>query len=199
MLQICDDGRQLKAMGDFKTSLKGYLLLDGGKLAGSCFHRTVVLICEHNAEGAFGLILNKPTENNVGDALSANLSATLKAQKLFLGGPVQPTALSFLHSDTFVPHANVMSGLNLGHSVDALQEIGESYSTTQQVKIFAGYSGWSPGQLEEELKRGSWLTHPASLDIVFSSKSQDLWRKILYGMGPMYRLLANTPDDLSWN
>ena len=185
-------------MGDFNTSLKGYLLLDGGKLAGSLFQRSVVLICEHNAEGAFGLILNKTSENKVGEALVADLPDTLKQQNLYLGGPVQPAALSFLHSDTFVPHANVMTGLNLGHSVDMLQEIGESYSTTQQVKIFAGYSGWSPGQLEDEMKRGSWLTHPASLDLVFSNP-KNIWKKILGEKGPLYRLLADAPEDLSSN
>jgi putative transcriptional regulator len=181
-----------------KNSMKGYLLLDGGKLAGSLFHRSVVLICEHNAEGAFGLILNKVSDNKVGEALSVTLPEKLKKQKLLLGGPVQPAALSFLHTDTFVPHANVMLGLNLGHSVDALQEIGESYSTTQQVKVFAGYSGWSPGQLEQELKRGSWLTHPATLELVFSNPRQ-LWNKILAEKGPLYRLLADAPEDLSWN
>ncbi len=185
-------------MAEFKTSLKGYLLLDGGKLAGSLFHRTVVLICEHNTEGAFGLILNKKSDNKVGDALVADLPDSFKKQSLFVGGPVQPAALSFLHSDTFVPHANVMTGLNLGHSIDTLQEIGESYSTTQQVKIFAGYSGWSPGQLEEEMKRGSWLTHPASLEIVFGNP-QTLWKKVLQQKGPLYRLMADAPEDLSWN
>jgi putative transcriptional regulator len=92
-----------------------------------------------------------------------------------------------------------MAGLNLGHSAEALQEIGESYSTTQQVKVFAGYSGWSPGQLEDELKRGAWLTHPASVDLVFSQSPEDLWKKILSGKGWQYRLLADAPEDLSWN
>ena len=71
-------------------SLKGQLLLDNGTLGGSFFHRTVVLICEHDAEGAFGLILNRPTPNKVGDAIVADLPDTLKAMTLFLGGPVQP-------------------------------------------------------------------------------------------------------------
>lgn len=186
-------------MSETSPSLKGQLLLDGGKLAGSFFHRAVVLICEHNAEGAFGLILNRASDNKVGDALAADLPDNLKSQPLFIGGPVQPSALSFLHSDTFVPHANVMNGLNLGHSLEALQEIGESYSTTQQLLVFAGYSGWNPGQLEDELKRGSWLTHPASLELIFPTKIEDLWRKILQQKGGEYRLISEAPEDLSWN
>src|SRR5271166_6353462 len=99
-------------------SLKGQLLLDGGKLHGSFFHRTVVLICQHDEEGAFGLILNRTSENKVGETLVANLSDTIKDQLLFVGGPVQPATLSFLHSDAFLPEANVMLNLNLGHSLD---------------------------------------------------------------------------------
>ena len=84
--------------GKFK-SLKGQFLLDGGKLAGSYFHRSVVLICQHDPEGAFGLIVNHPTDKKVGEALVADLPDTLKGQPLFLGGPVQPQALSYLPSE----------------------------------------------------------------------------------------------------
>src|SRR5581483_7854564 len=94
-------------------SLRGQFLLDGGKLTGSFFHRTVVLICQHDAEGAFGLILNRPANAKMGEALVANLPDVLKQQPLFIGGPVQPTAFSFLHSDVFIPNANVMLNLNL--------------------------------------------------------------------------------------
>src|ERR1700679_1007847 len=95
-------------------SLKGQLILDGGKLRGSFFHRSVVLICQHDEEGAFGLVLNRTTENKVGEARVANLSENVKEQPLFVGGPVQPGALSYLHSDAFVPDANVMLNLSLG-------------------------------------------------------------------------------------
>ena len=108
--------------------LKGRLLLDGGALHGSFFHRTVVLICEHNAEGAFGLVLNRVAGNKVGEVLVADLPDTLRESPLFLGGPVQPTALSFLHADNFLPDANVFPNLSLGHSLDDLVEIGESFS-----------------------------------------------------------------------
>ena len=148
-------------------SLKGQLILDNGKLRGSFFHRTVILICQHDAEGAFGLILNRSTKNQVGDALVAKLPQAVKDETLFLGGPVQPQALSFLHNDAYLPDANVMPNLNLGHSLDNLLEIADSYSSTQRLKIFAGYAGWSPGQLDDEMKRDTWMTHPASLELIF--------------------------------
>jgi Putative transcriptional regulator len=179
--------------------LKGQLLLDSGELGGSFFQRTVILICEHNAEGAFGLVLNRATGSSVGEMIVADLPDTLKSCPLFLGGPVQPTALSYLHSDAFIPDANVMANLSLGHSLDTLLEIGESFSPTRKIKLFAGYSGWSPGQLEDELKRKAWLTHPATLDLVFEPDPSRLWRMILEQKGWKYKLLSQMPDDLSLN
>src|SRR5271170_3486107 len=126
---------------------KGKLLLDGGDLVGSFFHRSVVLICEHNTEGAFGLVLNRSAGSKIGEVIVADLPDTLKESPLFLGGPVQPNALSFLHADNFIPDANVFPNLDLGHSLDDLMEIGESFSPEKKVKMFAGYAGWSPGQL----------------------------------------------------
>ncbi len=179
--------------------LKGQLLLDGGKLAGSFFHRAVVLVCQHDAEGALGVILNCPAENTLGDSVVADLSEKLTEQTLFLGGPVKPEALSFLHSDLFVPHANVLPHLNLSHSLESLIELGESYSPTQQVKIFAGYSGWVAGQLEDEMLRGAWITHPASVELAFDPDTENLWKKILQEKGWEYQLLARSPEDLSSN
>src|SRR5947209_13778063 len=174
-------------MAEPEQFLKGQLLLDSGQLGGSFFQRTVVLICQHDAEGAFGLVLNRSTGTNAGDMIVADLPATLKSCPLYLGGPVQPSALSFLHTDTFIPDANVMPNLNLGHSLDSLVEMGESFSPTQKVRLFAGYAGWSAGQLEEEMKRKAWLTHPASLDLVFEIKPDQLWQTILRGKGWKYK------------
>ena len=180
-------------------SLKGQLLLDNGRLHGSFFHHSVLLICQHDKDGAFGLVLNRTTGSKVGDGLTANLPEQLKSQALFLGGPVQPQALSYLHSDDFLPDANVMPNLNLDHSLDDLVELGDSFSSTQRIKVFAGYAGWSPGQLDDEMKRDTWLTHPATLDLVFDEKPEELWAKILKLKGWKYRLIAGQPGDLSAN
>ena len=175
-------------MNDPVKTLKGKLLLDGGDLTGSFFHRTVVLICDHSAEGAFGLVLNRSAGNKVGEVLVADLP------------DAQPTALSFLHADNFIPDANIFPNLNLGHSLDDLVEVGESFSAGKKVKLFAGYAGWSPGQLEMEMKRKSWLTFPASLELVFETPPDQLWQKILKAKGGWKnKLLAQMPDDLSLN
>jgi putative transcriptional regulator len=186
-------------MPETNASLQGKIILDGGKLHGSFFHRSVVLICQHDAEGAFGLILNRETENKVGQALVANLPDQVKEQSLFIGGPVQPQSLSFLHSDDYLPGANVMANLNLGHSIDALIDLTESYSGTQKLKLFAGYAGWSAGQLDNEMSREDWLVHAATLELVFHVKPDQLWRNIMKQKDVRSRLLADSPDDLSWN
>lgn len=187
-------------MSENSKYLQGQLLLDSGDLQGSFFQRTVILICQHSAEGAFGLVLNRATGKSVGEMVVADLCEGLKESPLFVGGPVQPTVLSFLHSDEFIPDANVMPNLNLGHSLDELVDIGESFSQTKKVKLFAGYAGWSPGQLEDELRRNAWVTHPASLDLVFNTMPEKLWPMILQSKGGWKnRLLAQTPEDLSWN
>jgi putative transcriptional regulator len=186
-------------MPETQKYLKGQLLLDSGKLRGSFFQRSVVLVCQHDAEGAFGLVLNRNTGNKVGEMVVADLPDTLKESPLFLGGPVQPTALSFLHSDAFIPDANVIANLSLGHSLDTLIEIGESFSASRKVKMFAGYAGWSPGQLEEEMQRDAWLIHPASLELVFETDPNRLWQTVLKDKGWKYKLLSQMPEDLSSN
>jgi len=187
-------------MAEKTKFLKGQLLLDSGQLVGSFFQRTVVLICQHDAEGAFGLVLNRSTGNKVGEMIVADLPDVLKQSPLYLGGPVQPTALSFLHTDSFIPDANVLPNLNLDHSLDALVDIGEFLSPGKKIRLFAGYAGWSGGQLEDEMKRKAWLIHPASLELVFDVPPEKLWQTVLRRKGGWRnKLRAQMPEDLSWN
>jgi putative transcriptional regulator len=92
-----------------------------------------------------------------------------------------------------------MPNLELGHSLDTLVELGESFSATRKMKMFAGYAGWSPGQLEDEMKRKAWITHPASLDLVFEAEPDKLWQLIMRQKGLKYRLIAEMPEDVSLN
>lgn len=180
-------------------SLKAQLLLDSGNLAGSFFVRTVILVCEHTPDGALGLVLNRQSENTVGEMIIADLPEQVNEQELFVGGPVQEGALSYLHSDDFLPDANVLPNLSLSHSLEDLAVLGDSYSKTHQIRVFAGYAGWGPGQLDDEMSRNSWLTHPASVEYVFQSDPKNLWREIMLQKGGVHRLMADGPEDLSWN
>ncbi len=180
-------------------SLQGKLLLDGGRLKGSYFSRTVILICQHNSDGALGLVLNHDSGKILEEAVVAELPERLKQLSVYIGGPVQPSALSYIYTDTFIPDANVMTNVQLGHSLESLIELGGSYSSSQEVRVFAGYAGWSSGQLEQELEADSWLIHPASIELIFNTDTDSLWSGILREKGLKYRLLAEEPEDLSLN
>ena len=180
-------------------TLKGNLLLDGGGLFGSFFHRTVVLICEHDDNGAFGLVLNRSTSTRVGELVESDLPESLYDRLLFQGGPVQPGALSYLHTNLLTNESHIIPHLQVSHSLEDLIDMGSGSGVGDEIKIFAGYSGWGAGQLEDEMKRKSWLTHPASLDLVFYPSEKDLWKHILLKKGGIYKLLADSPEDYSLN
>ncbi len=182
-----------------EDSLRGQLLLDGGKLRGSFFHRSVVLICQHDTEGAFGLILNRSTENAIGDVVIEDLPESIQEGPLYLGGPVQPGALSYLHFDSFIPAANVITNVSLGHSVEELVDVAASYSPEKQLRIFAGYAGWSAGQLDNEMASDSWLTHPATKEIIFETPAKSMWSEVMKQKNWQQRILADSPEDPSWN
>ena len=105
--------------GPFK-SLQGQLLIDGGSLAGSFFNRTVVLLCQHNEEGAFGLVLNRPMDKTVGEMILEDLPEPIQEQELSIGGPVQGQAMSFLLAEDYLPDASVIPNLNLELYIDEL-------------------------------------------------------------------------------
>ena len=186
-------------MHESEPILKGQLLLDSGRLRGSFFARAVVLVCEEGAKGTFGLVLNRASGTNVGGMLVPGLPETLKDYPLFVGGPVAPSALSFLRTEPFLPDANVLRDLSVGYTWDGLCEMEGAFSPSRKIRVFAGYAGWSPGQLEEEVRYGAWIRHPASLDLIFESNPRRLWETILRQKGWRCRLLAQMPEDPSLN
>jgi len=187
-------------MGNASKTLRGQLLLDGGELAGSFFARTVVLICQHDAEGAFGLVLNRPSGKQAGELLIPDLPETLDQSPVFVGGPVQTDALSYLHTDTFLPDASVLPNLDVGHSLEGLMDLGKSFSSSWKLRLFAGYTGWAPGQLDNEMHAKAWLTHPASLNLVFETPPENLWQAILRQKDDWrYQALSEMPEDPSLN
>ena len=181
-------------------SLKGQLLLDAGGLHGSCFHRSVVLVCEHTVEGAFGVVLNKPTKVLLDSVVDEFLPARLASELVYSGGPVAPDALCFLFGQSSPANKGVLENLALGHDFGDLVFKAAEWDASHPLRVFQGYSGWAPGQLDAEMERGAWIAHPASTDLTFFSKPTELWRHILrQRSGWQDRVLAECPDDLSRN
>jgi putative transcriptional regulator len=178
----------------------GTLLISQPFLGDPNFERSVVLLCRHQPdEGAFGLVLTHLTTATLGQVLDlpGGTASPAAALPLYVGGPVQPDTLHFLHQHAALPGAQAL-GQEVYWSGDFDVLIGLINSgsiTDDSVRLFVGYSGWSAGQLEDEIARGSWIRQPASAGKVFTLESDAFWRGILREKGGRFRALSNYPLD----
>jgi putative transcriptional regulator len=177
-------------------SNRGQLLIAGPALLDPNFFRTVVLVVEHSEDGAFGLVLNRPSETTAGEAV-AELEALLELDDpVFIGGPVQPSALIVLADFEDPDDAALLAfddvGVLAGASADQAAGIRRS-------RAFVGHSGWGPGQLESELERGDWFLETATGEDAFTDNPLKLWESVLTRKGGSYALVARMPPDPSVN
>lgn len=195
---------------DYPQDLTGHFLISETELRDPNFFQTVVLIVTHNEDGAFGLVVNRPSEANLGDLLDEFEEAPGAEIPVYVGGPVQQEYLFVLHSGLPDDEASEVAstpvpGVIFEPSFDIvgayLQAKWEKVPADDRPKIhlFAGYAGWGPGQLEEELALGSWVTHPASADIVFTANPEKGWRQALREKGSIYWVVAETGYKPSMN
>lgn len=174
-------------------SVRGKLLLANGSLFGDVFRQTVILMADHDDEGALGFVINKPTNMIVDREETAEHLGVVETT-VYSGGPVQPTALAVIAEFVSPEHAaKVIFG-----SVGFLDLEASAPTAVTRARVFAGYSGWGPGQLEGELAEGSWVVTEPSVDLVFG-ESEDMWREALRRMGGEYALMATMPYDPGMN
>ncbi len=188
-------------MGDEPDSRRGRLLVAAPGLLDPNFHRAVVLVLEHTAEGALGVILNRPTHLATREALPDHLLAPVGVDDVIHeGGPCEPGSVILL-GDFDETGAAAGAGLGLGSvrvvepDVD-LSEIGDH---VRSVRAFGGYAGWGAGQLEGELAEEAWIDAECRIGDVFSSSPLTLWRDVLDRKGGSFRLVARMPVDPSLN
>lgn len=176
----------------------GILLIAPPLMDDPNFRRTVVLLCEHDEDGSFGLVLNRPLDLQL-EELTDELGS--HQDLLGLGGPVQPNTLHYLHGRATLPEArHVADGVYWGGDFEAVKLLLQSETLTPaELRLFLGYAGWSPGQLADEIAAGGWLLAPARQDFVLTADPAALWRTILRRMGGEYALLANFPEDPRMN
>lgn len=179
-------------------TLKGRLLVATPALFDPNFRRTVVLVGEHGEEGAMGLVLNRPSDVTVGEAVPPLAPVAGGEALVHVGGPVQPEAVLVLaeFDDPEAAATIVVGDIGFASSEGELAEIGTS---VRRARVFAGYSGWGPGQLEAELEEESWLVEPAEGVDVFPGPGDDLFGDVLRRKGGTYRVLALMPEDPSAN
>jgi putative transcriptional regulator len=183
-------------------SMTGQLLVATPTLKDPNFDRTVVLLVAHETGGALGVVLNRATEVPVADVLGEWGELAGDPPVLFEGGPVQPESAICLARTRpevkkrvtgFHQVAGALGTVDLSADPDRLRE------SVSGIRVFAGYSGWSAGQLEEEISGGSWFVFDALPGDPFVSRPDDLWAMVLRRQGDILAAVAHFPPDVSLN
>jgi putative transcriptional regulator len=170
--------------------LSGQLLIASPSMA-DYFRRAVVLVVEHNDEGAFGLVLNKPSESTIGEAVPELAELIGSEHVLHIGGPVQPNAVTAIGEHHEPSDSNKLVVGEVGMvDLDHPPELS-------RVRVFAGYAGWSAGQLDGEIEAEAWIVEPADPGDPFTEG--DIWARALERKGDEFALLARMPADPSMN
>jgi len=166
---------------------KGMFLVASPRLMGPMFARTVILLTRYGEDGAMGLVVNRPTEVSIAHALPDLSESPRSSEKIFIGGPVNRKGLFFLVQAKDEPKGSqhVFDNVHVGRSHDQLKKLIDDGETDTVFRVYSGYAGWAPGQLDAELARGDWLVKPADTDSVFFEDEQ-LWRNL-------------SPPDPSWS
>jgi putative transcriptional regulator len=179
---------------------KGTLLIATPEIEAGIFFRGVILVCEHNPNGSFGLVINKSLELELPEEIMkvnhlVNPNVSIRA-----GGPVQTNQMMLLHtnSDTSAQTLNICEGVYLGGDLQFLQD-ALSDSNGPAIHLCFGYAGWGAGQLEREFLDGGWFIYPASSQIIFHTAPDKMWSLLLREMGGKYASLSIIPEDLSVN
>jgi putative transcriptional regulator len=174
-------------------SYAGSILLAHPELADPNFRRTVVLMTTHGTDGAMGVVLNRPLHKRLGELGGDFALGPLTGVPLFHGGPVQTEQL------IIAAWRSHPAGFQLHLGIDpekAIQFIGDD---GMHIRAFFGHSGWSAGQLENELKQHTWIVAPPPPDLFTQPGDAALWRRVLAGQGTEWRLLAEEPDEAGEN
>lgn len=178
----------------------GRLLISEPFLNDPNFKRSVVLMTEHSEEGTFGFVLNQPSALLLKDLVPYLGEANYP---VFIGGPVEVDTIHFIHRcyDKLNSGEEIANGIYWGGNFEALKILVNGNSIAQdEIKFFLGYSGWSEGQLLEEIKENAWIVsdkyHP---DLIFSPNEEELWKEVIINLGDRYAHVSNFPNDPSLN
>jgi putative transcriptional regulator len=177
------------------TCLTNHFLIAMPQLADPNFFHSVTYICEHNEDGAMGIVINRPLDIGLAEVLDQidikGNEKTLKDQIIFMGGPVQPERGFVIHSPAKQWDSSLLVTDDIGvtTSRDILTAIANDQGPEQFV-IALGYAGWGNGQLEQEIKQNSWLSGPATKDILFEVPYQQRWEAAASSLGVDVNLIS---------
>ncbi len=180
---------------------RGQLLIAGPTLLDPRFWRAVVLVVEHGVQGAFGVVLNRPSETLADEAVPAlrELGVAVDlGDRLYVGGPVQPSEAIVLAEFEDATDAALLAFDDIG-VLGASPYARDRLPGVRRGRVFVGHAGWGPGQLDAELQRSDWILETASSEDAFTADPLDLWSAVLTRKGGGYALLARMPPDPSVN
>jgi putative transcriptional regulator len=181
-------------------SLKGHFLAASGHLLDPNFVRTVVLLIDHTEEGAFGVVLNRPSDSTIKE-LWEKVSEGLceNSRRVYLGGPVSGPLIA-LHAEKALAEIEIVPGVYFAAEREHLEQLVRE--DREPLRLFVGHSGWGNGQLEGELRQGAWLSVPATAEFVFYDDA-DLWRQVTRRVGESLLSgilgMPELPEDPSLN
>lgn len=178
-------------------SLRGQLLIAGPGLIDPNFWRAVVLVGEHSDEGALGVVLNRTSETAVDEAVPELAELVDDMGDVHVGGPVQPSAIVVLADFAEPPDESALVVASVGFLPAEVDP--DSLGPLRRARVYVGYAGWGPGQLDDELDEGSWIVEPALADDVFTDEPDALWSTVLRRKGGPFGVLAAMPPDPSRN
>lgn len=179
---------------------KGTFMIATPEIDAGIFFRGVILICEHNPSGSFGLVINKPLNIEVPEEIFHKEDQRNPRVGLRAGGPVQTNQMMLLHTSPSIPSQTleITDNLYLGGDLNFLHDT-ISDPEGGPVLLCFGYTGWGGGQLEQEFLDGGWYLFPADKKYIFDVDPEKLWQTLLREMGGKYASLAMIPDDLTLN
>jgi putative transcriptional regulator len=178
-------------------SLQGHLLVAGPSLVDPNFWRTVVLVGEHTEEGALGVVLNRSSDTPVEEALPELAGLAASMGTVHVGGPVQPSAVVVLADFTEAERAESLVVGSVGFLPAEIDP--DELGALRRARVYAGYAGWGPGQLDAELEDGSWIVERALPEDVFTEDPEGLWSGVLRRKGGPFAVLAAMPPDPTQN
>lgn len=183
---------------NYPGSLQGQFLIAMPSLADPHFALTVTYLCVHNADGAFGLVINQvfgaASGKTIFDELDITATTDIESIPIHLGGPVHQGHVFVLHGPPLDWEASliVTDMLAMSNSMDILQAIADNKGPKSYILVL-GCAGWAPGQLEAEMAENSWLTCPGSEEIIFTTPIEERWEKAAQSIGVDLNLLTETP------
>jgi putative transcriptional regulator len=178
----------------------GRLLISEPFMMDPNFKRSVILLTEYGSAGAMGFVLNHLSEYMLGDLLP---DLPYSEMPVYSGGPVGEDTLHFIHRcpDKIEDGIEIVKGIYWGGNFETVKSLVSNYQLTDsEIRFFTGYSGWTPGQLDDEIAEDTWIvTDKFTPEVIFSHDDQNIWRQVIISLGTRYAHIANFPENPELN